>query len=301
MGRRMRAGLRLGALLGGLLALATTAAVPASAKPVLPAGDEDETMAAAADPVAHETMRTAVQDAQSDEAGAIAALGRKLRDPGFRERLDDEEAYGGPYEKLRLARVLRTLSENDHPAAREVLIALVEDRDFVNDGARASLMIDALIPLRPAPAQAIAYWKSLSAPGGVFRHSVIDALAANGSAPALDLLRGHFLDPGHSEEEKVLWMRDAVLRHRADLGMLELSEALLRGGLPAPLQHDLVVALFDYRPEQWYLDCEAPEPPAPSLDAAVRAKRHELGRFALANVELDDRTRARIESELGGS
>ena len=73
-----------------------------------------------------------------------------------------------------------------------------------------------------------------------------DALADNGSQPALSLLFEMIMDPRHSEEEKVAWMRDAILRHRQAPDVLQMADALLKGALAPELKTELVAALFTY-------------------------------------------------------
>jgi len=223
---------------------------------------------------------------------------RALTSDGFLNRLDSEEDYQAPPRQLRLARILKTLMDAPDAGAG-VLVRLTQSPVFVALEPRQNLLIRALAAVRPAPEQAVAFWRRHSTPDAVWRHVTVWALGENGSAPALALLEEILSDPAQDPDEKVAWMHDAVLVHRNSPEMLAMAERLLGGGLDPALRPDLVESLFDYRPDDWYLECTPPEPPpraAMSRDARERLRR--IGERALAEVELTEEQQANVRAVL---
>lgn len=257
-------------------------------------------VAYAADPAALKTSRnpgqlleTALECARSARSADHDALLEALGSAEFLGRLDSKQEYQAPPRQLRLARVMDALAQN--PAAHHVLTALTARRVFTSFEPRQELLIRSLAAVRPAPEAAIRFWNSHAAPDAPYLTVTIDALADNGSEPALDLLATKLADPRLDREDRIAWMRDAVLRHRNEPAMLKMCRRLLEGNLAAPLKPSLVEALFDYR-ESWYLSDQPPRPPdirraSPEAIAEFRA----IGELALKQLRLTPPQRAAVQ------
>lgn len=245
-----------------------------------------------------ELMEAAETAAASRDEADHAALRSSLRDESFLSRLDTDEEYDAPPKQLRLARVLHALSENRCEASDKTLAALAADQMFTSVEPRQFLLIRALVPVRPATPPAVAFWSAHASPTAPYKHVTMDALADNGTEPAVALLEKSLANPAHDPEDRVAWMRDPVLRNRDNECILTACERLVRGGLEDPLREDLVAALFDYR-EEWYLACDPPQPaafertPGPAKDILKR-----IGEIALADLQLDPRTEAAVRTRL---
>lgn len=229
-------------------------------------------------------LNTALECARSQDSASLSALTESLGSTSFLTRLDSKEDYLGPPQNLRLARILREIAQN--PTAHQVLIALTNSSAFTSFEPRQELLIRSLVAVRPAPKDAIHFWELHSAPTSPYLHVTIDALADNLSEPALKLLESRVIDPRYSREFRVAWMRDAILRHRTDLAMLQTCEHMLTTTLPVAMRPELVEALFDYHRE-WYRSEHPPRPP--DLDIAsseARAELRKICEYALKEVRL---------------
>jgi hypothetical protein len=61
----------------------------------------------------------------------------------------------------------------------------------------------------------------------------------------------------------------------------------------------VVEALFDYRPEEWYIDSTAPQPPArAAATPAARATLRRIGDYALGRLSLSAPLRSRVSAAL---
>lgn len=254
------------------------------------------TAATSKDPM--ELMEAAEAAAASRDEAEHAALRSALRDESFLSRLDSDEEYDAPPKQLRLARVLHALSENRTEPADKTLAALAADGMFTSVEPRQFLLIRALIPVRPATPPAVAFWTAHAAPTTPYKHVTMDALADNGTEPAVALLEKSLADLAHDPQDRIAWMRDPVLRNRDNAVILAACERLVRGGLEEPLREDLVAALFDHR-EEWYLACDPPQPPRfEQSPGPAKEILRRIGEHALANIQLDPRTETAVRARL---
>jgi hypothetical protein len=232
-------------------------------------------------------IKQAVALARSTNPADQAQLLAALNSEEFLTTLDSREDYVRYRAKqLRFARIFKVLLVNDAPPARQTLVALTQAATFQNSDKREEMLVKALAVVRPAPSEAIQYWKARSTPDSIYIHFTVDALCNNGSEPAIRLLEQILIDPDQDFDFKILWMRDSILKHRNDLPLLQGCYRLLTTGLPADLKPYLVEALFDYD-RAWYASCSPPFPPNRAL--ATKEARQELrriGEFALAQVDL---------------
>jgi hypothetical protein len=235
----------------------------------------------------------AAQYAAASDTEAHRTLQKYLADEAFLLRLDDEEAYLGQEENLRLGAVLVALMDNQEPVAHQTLAALTGMATF-DKLQRASLLVRALEPIRPAPAAVVAYWRTHSEPDSSLRTMVINVIANNGSEPAVALLEERLSDESIAERYRRGWMRRALLRNRTKLTVLNAAERLLER-LTDPLYTALVSALFDYDEDSYPL-YTAPEPALwTEADDEAREAAIRIGRKVL-DGELPDCLRAKVSA-----
>lgn len=247
-----------------------------------------------------ELLKTALDYARSPLQEDQDVLLRFLRTEGFLTRLDSPQDYQQMEPRhLRLARIIKALMDNGSQAAQRTLLALTQSPTFTEDEGRVELLIEALVVIRPAPPEAIRFWDQYSQPDCPEVHMVMDALADNGSEPAISLFEKKMSTPGFEPEELVAWMRDPILRHRNDPLMLKACQRLLVGGLPEEIRTDLVEALYDYRPDHWYAaDLKPQPPPRSSATKEARDLMRAICDYALEHVTLSPRQRAAVEAAL---
>lgn len=237
--------------------------------------------------------------ARSTDIGDLDRLFTHLGSASFLDALDGPAAYEGPAFDLAVAGILRTLAENPAARAQEVLAALVTVPTFVDRWQRTDLLISALARQADPPPAVIDFWRRHSAPGAIHRHTAMHALCENASPAAIEVVYHNLTNALHPVPERRAWMRDPVLRHRNDARILEAAYRMLDGALESQLHVDLVEALFDYRPREWYRVDDPPRPPPLSeFDAAAREAYGRLGARALSSVPMREALRQKIADEL---
>lgn len=232
--------------------------------------------------------------ASSDDPLDHRALGAALVDAGFLARLDEDAAYHGRLNKLRVARVLRTLGKKLDASRAALLVGLMGAPGFLAQDMRTDMLIKVSASLRPSPPEAIAFWDAHCQPEDGFGNLTIAALIENGSPPALELFVTKLLDSAHPEDDRLEWLRQNVLPHRQNVDLLRACRQALARGLEPPLDLVLVQVIFDYRPE-WYRPATVQLPPetagltGPVL-AEWTAEMLGLAAQAQGQVALDERT-----------
>src|SRR3954467_12797114 len=117
---------------------------------------EQQTVAQSTDPKA--LVQAAQVLASSDDPLDHQALAAALYDAGFLARLDDDAAYQGRVNRLRVARVLRTLCKKLDASRSALLDGLTGAPAFLAQDLRIDLLIKACASLRPSPPTVIAFW-----------------------------------------------------------------------------------------------------------------------------------------------
>ena len=240
----------------------------------------------------------ALKAAASTDGAEHQALRSRLTTQPVLDLLDTRAEYEKPVTTLHVAGVIKQLMDNRTPVADESLNALASNELFTSILPRQHLMIMAMVPVRPASKEAIDLWRKHAQPKAPYKHVAMDAMADNGTEPAIALFEEVMASPAHNHDNKILWMRDPILRHRDNPVVLLMCERLLLQSLAVEIRPHLVSALFEHR-EQWYLACDPPEPPmlmTTSRDAKLILRR--IGEHALANIQLETQTRTAIESTL---
>jgi hypothetical protein len=245
-----------------------------------------------------EIRDAAVALAQSEDPQDLHGVAGYLISGPFLDRLDSEADYDGPSRQLRLARVLKALADNPSPAARRSLILLTQSTDFVSNPVRVDVLIDIWAEVSDPPAEAVRFWDYFSQPDDGFVHRTINRLAYNGSPAAILLLEKKITEPTHSIEDRAYWARRYLIELRNDPFALEICQRMLSGPLEPEVAVAIVDSLFDYEP-RWYGSHDEPIVPERALasDVAI-AKLVEIARYALANFELDERLKGKVEDTL---
>ena len=247
--------------------------------------------------------RAGMQFAASTNQPDLDVLFEQLSSAAFFPRLDDDRAYSSAYSNLRLGQIIKTLMDNASRPSEELRLKLTTDPVFNAHVFRMQLLLRALVPIRPSPPQAVAYWDKLSQHESPLLQDVGQAIIENESAPALALLEKKLADPGHDFEQRITILRNFLLPKRNDQHLLEMSERILRSNSPSDLKLALLEVLFDYQPNQWYRGCEVPKPPLRITASPVakevmrRIIQHALASLApLPSVQGQLRV---VERELG--
>jgi hypothetical protein len=210
-------------------------------------------------------------------------LATHLGSTAFLDKLDPKEAYQ-VFEprQLRAAGIVRTLMDNESPAARPTLVGLTTSAGFLSYDALVVLLIRALAVDRPASPPTIAYWKKYLDPESPYASNVVDAIFENHTRPALDVFERLMNDSAYEDDYKYAWLHNPMLRRRNEPEVLACCERMVIGATVQPGWHEPILeTLFDYQPG-WYRSCLHPKPPlrilAPDESKAIleRLARHAL-------------------------
>jgi hypothetical protein len=236
---------------------------------------------------------------KSPEPVDHANLLKFLSKEEFLSRLDSPKDYERGAKYLRIARLIKEMCSSPIPGIRQLLVELMRQREFIANETRVELLIWASVVLRPAPPEVVKFWDAHSRPDDCFAALVIKALADNGSQPAIDLLERKLASSDFEDEERIWWMRTAILTHRRDVPILKACRRLLEKELPSSLQLELVAVLFDYQPDQWH-GPDGMYPPPPETQASAEAKQllQIIGEYALAKVKLDERLKKIVQTKV---
>jgi hypothetical protein len=200
--------------------------------------------------------------AASEGAASHDELLSYLDSLAFLLRLNTDQEYVTlPPKHLHVARVIKTLMDSPHPVSKDTIVSLTGARNFRSFEQLEDLLVRALAEVRPSPPPAIAFWDEHSQPDSDNLHLVIEAIFANGSEPALALFERKIADEGQESENRTIWLRDPMLRHRNDIAVLQCCERMvIQGSVPGEMRLLVVEALCDYQ-RDWYLSCSKPLPP----------------------------------------
>ena len=226
--------------------------------------------------------------ALSEDVPDQQLLLQHLGSPSFLGRLNTEQEYLSlPPKGLNVARVMKTLMTQTHPAAADTLVALTRMQSFQQVPSLVELNILGLAIDRPASPGTIAYWDFHSSPESSNIDIVMEAIFANRSEPALRLFESKMNDEDNDGMRKMTWLRDQFLRQRNDVTVLRFSERMLKENtLNESWHNQLLEVLFDYN-EKWYMSCAFPRPPE-RMAASDEAKEVmvRLGEFGLRQMQI---------------
>jgi hypothetical protein len=238
---------------------------------------------------------------KSPKAEDHATLLKFLSKKDFLSRLDSAKDYEQGSKYLRIARLIKEMRASLTPGIRQLLVELMQQKEFIANETRVELLIWASVVLRPAPPTVVKFWDDHCQPDDSFAALVTKALVDNGSVPAIELLEKKLSAPQFEDDERIWWMRTAILTHRQDVLVLKACRRLLEKALPPSLQQELVAVLFDYRPDEWHgPDGTYPPPPETQASEEARQLLRVIGEYALTNVKLNERlqkiVRAKVEA-----
>lgn len=246
-----------------------------------------------------ELVAAALSHARSANPSDHQYLQTWLWSPEFLSLLDSPEEYRQTGRRLRIARILEALAANPAPSAKNVLVDLTECVEFLTEPVRIDFLIRYSAEVRPAPSALIVFWDTYSQPDDGFSNLTLQAVVKNGSAPALALLERKLADPAHSDGDKQFWMRSYMVPRRNDPLLLQTVERLLARTLPPNLRPDLVEAIFDYKPDEWYSEHSRVAPPSRAEAVAeARETLRRIGSLALNNAGLTPSQQAVVRKAL---
>lgn len=240
--------------------------------------------------------KNACQLARSTRNDELSKLAQWLADPAFYAKLDSEEEYEGPCERLRIAGILQILAESLTPISHKILLELTKSLPYLGHRARIDLLIQALVLIKPAPQESVQFWDKYCQPEDGFTPITIRALLDNGSEPAVNLFYKKMLEKGFPETEREFWLTALVLEHRNDLPLLMICKRLLGSVLEEKYRLMLIDVLFDYLPDKWYGAGYWYKPPVRSIATNDSMEQlRSLGIMALQSQHLNQRQRMKIQ------
>lgn len=257
-----------------------------------------------------ELKRALIRTIRQPAPGDMQLVARFLASTDFLLRLDPAEAYEKTRAALRLDTVMRTLGESPQLESHEALVTLTRHAGFNDHVLRRKILILALAHVRPAPPEAVAYWRRHGAPDAALATTVAEATLSNATDPALVLFAQMVLHEGHPQSLRISWLRRHLLPRRDHERILRMCRFLLEQQPPQqlspPLQQHLLDVLYDFQPQAWYKSCVHPEPPpraAASADA--RALLRQIADHALTTLALRDDAQRQLLADawerLGGA
>jgi hypothetical protein len=244
-------------------------------------------------------LNTALGLARSPDAAGHKQLQSQLIDPNYLSSLDSDAEYRQTGMRLRIAKVLQALGGNPAPSAAAMLLHLAGNEQFLAEPVRVDFLIRYSSGIRPAPPQLVAFWDKHSQPEDGFTPLTIEALTTNGSEPALALLEKKLADPSHPDDDKQFWMRSYMLPHRNEAPLLRTVERLLTKTLADRLKPDLVEAMFDYQPDQWYSEHTIVKQPDRRLATPeAQSLMRRIGLMSLKDIPLTAAQQAAVKRSL---
>lgn len=235
----------------------------------------------------------------SPDAQDHAILLQFLSKGEFLNRLDSPRDYERGSKFLRITRLVKAMRASIKPGIQQLLVELMRQGEFIANPTRVELLIWASEEIRPAPPAVVTFWDRYCQPDDSSSALVAAALTKNGCLPAIDLLEKKFCAPGFEDDERIWWMRTAILTHRQDVLVLKACSRLLGKTLPESLRPELVAVLFDYRPEQWHgPDGTYPPPPDAAASKEARQLLLSIGEYSLANIKLDEALKIRVQAKV---
>jgi len=266
-------------------------------KEMVMADNSDSTLGTTTDP--DELYVAAGSLVESSRAADHEQLRQWLSQESFLSRLDSPERYEEGVRYLRISRLIKAMRKSETPGVRQILVDLTKQKEFLANETRVELLIWASVVLRPAAPEVVQFWDTYCQTDDGTNGLVAKAMADNGSQPAIDLLEKKFAAQGFEPDEKIWWMRTAVLIHRHDVPLLKACQRLLTGPLSEDLRPELVAVLFDYKPSEWHGPDGAYQPPEPELlDAEGRHLLEAIGRHALEHVRLSENLKKVVQAKV---
>ena len=227
------------------------------------------------------------QKSSSDDPGDIAEIGKALTSAERLLNLNTQEEYDQlPTRSLAVYPILTGLAQNENSAAQDLIADLSRNAEFLAKPGRLESLLQVLPYVSTLPTEAIDLLKDATDPDSESLEVAIEIIFETGDPAALEL----FAEQASNEEQDVElvqdWMRDPMLRHRADPAVIRMSiDLLTRPGFDRERKNALVEAMFDYRPKDWYPtpasdDQSLPEPP--TLNRVSQEARNLLSELAEA-------------------
>jgi hypothetical protein len=239
---------------------------------------------------AAEPTQLALHLQQKSSSGApddIAEIGKALTSAEQLLDLNTQEEYDQlQTHLLAVYPILMGLAQNENRAAQDLIADLSGNAEFLAEPGRLEGLLLVLPHVPTLPAEAIDLLQDATDPDSESLEVAIEVIFETGNPAALEL----FAEQVSNEEQDVElvqdWMRDPMLRHRADPAVVRMSiDLVTKPGFDRERKNSLVEAMFDYRPKDWYLtpasdDQSLPKPPA--RDRISKEARNLLSELAEA-------------------
>jgi hypothetical protein len=234
------------------------------------------------------------QQSSSDDPDDIAEIGKALVSAELLLDLNTQEEYDQlATQLLAVYPILMGLAQNRNPAAQDLIADLSGNAEFLAEPGRLEGLLRVLPHLPALPTEAIDLLQDATDPDSESLEVAIEVIFETGHPAALDL----FAEQASNDEQEIElvqdWMRDPMLRHRADPAVVRMSiDLLAKPGFDSERKNALVEVMFDYRPKDWYPtpasdDQFLPEPPTPDrISQEARILLSELAEAIVIDEEI---------------
>jgi hypothetical protein len=222
-----------------------------------------------------------------------------LSKENFLGRLDTAKDYMKGKKYLRISRLIKAMRQSTIPGIHGIIAGLASQKEFIANETRVELLIWASEVVRPPSSGLVKFWDDHCKPDDGFNGLTAVALTNNGTEQAIALLEKKLAAPSFEDDERIWWMRTAILTHRYDVQLLKACQRLLTSSLEESLRPELVSVLFDYRPVEWHgPDDGYPPPKAETASKEAKQLLLAIGEYALAHIKLDHALRKIVQAKV---
>lgn len=241
------------------------------------------------------------EKAGSRSPADLAEVNRALTSEPDLLRLNTADEYSQlPATRLAVQPIFANLSRNSSPPAAQIIASLCTNMVFLAAESRVECLLQTLPAVQPLPAPALALLRKSVEPDSSSSEIAIRVVFDIGEKSALEIFSGEVL--GGRQDPVVVkgWMRDPLLRHRTDIGVLQTCLELLQNPkFDAELKNALVESLFDYRPKEWYVPEETEgqlpkPPPSKNLSGAARELLKKIAAVIAADSSVSATNKALV-------
>ncbi len=143
-------------------------------------------------------------------------------------KLNTQDEYDRlPARSLAVYPILTGLARNENPDAQALIAGLGSNAVFLAESGRLESLLWALPDIRALPTEAINLLRGAAGPDSESLEVAIEVIFETGDPAALELFAEQACNAEQDVELVQGWLRDPMLRHRADPEVLRMSIGLL--------------------------------------------------------------------------
>lgn len=232
-------------------------------------------------------QRTAIKLIETNDSAVLNQVANFLCDPDFLARLEpagDLESQG----RQRIQQVLNAVGKLGTPEAEAILLKLVEDKTYADDGSMLRRVVSATPYIKQPSEKLIAFLNGQAeAYDGKILSTVVRIFLYMAQPATLAEAEKRFLSPDVHYGAKRSWV-NFMLYYRHNLAILQLWERLLKSDkVDAELRDRLVLRLFEFQKEWYGPHLTSPLALPPDRKDAPTDVLQELRKLADLSLKLD--------------